>query len=106
MRITGKVKWFNNAKGYGFIQRQTGEDVFVHYSAIQADGYRSLDEGQVAFMQEAHGGDQRHAPRLPQIIHSFPQGCKGVDGLHARPAPIEMLVNPRLSAFASQRKPA
>jgi len=41
----GTVKWFNAAKGYGFIQRQTGEDVFVHFSAIQADGYRSLDEG-------------------------------------------------------------
>ena len=41
----GKVKWFNAAKGYGFIQRQTGEDVFVHHSAIQMNGYRALDEG-------------------------------------------------------------
>ena len=39
------VKWFNGAKGYGFIQRSTGEDVFVHFSAIEASGYRSLDEG-------------------------------------------------------------
>ncbi len=46
MKEKGTVKWFNAAKGYGFIQRESGEDVFVHFSAIQADGYRSLDEGQ------------------------------------------------------------
>ncbi len=42
----GTVKWFNAAKGFGFISRQNGEDVFVHFSAIQNDGYRSLTEGQ------------------------------------------------------------
>ena len=42
----GTVKWFNNAKGYGFIERQTGEDVFVHFSSIVGEGYRSLKEGQ------------------------------------------------------------
>jgi CspA family cold shock protein len=45
MRETGVVKWFNAAKGYGFIQRESGEDVFVHFSAIQMNGYRTLDEG-------------------------------------------------------------
>jgi CspA family cold shock protein len=45
-RITGTVKWFNASKGYGFIERQGGPDIFVHFSAIQAEGYRSLREGQ------------------------------------------------------------
>ena len=42
---TGIVKWFNRSKGYGFITREKGEDVFVHYNAIAGDGYKSLDEG-------------------------------------------------------------
>jgi CspA family cold shock protein len=45
-RIIGTVKWFNGSKGYGFLARENGEDVFVHYSAIQSDGYRNLQEGQ------------------------------------------------------------
>lgn len=45
-RIIGTVKWFNGGKGYGFIEHEGGEDVFVHFSAIQGDGYRSLQEGQ------------------------------------------------------------
>ena len=45
VREKGTVKWFNAAKGFGFIQRSTGDDVFVHFSAIQSNGYRSLDEG-------------------------------------------------------------
>ena len=46
-REKGTVKWFNGAKGYGFIQRSTGEDVFVHFSAIQENGYRTLNEGEL-----------------------------------------------------------
>jgi len=45
MKETGTVKWFNAAKGFGFISRENGEDVFVHFSAIQAGGYRTLEEG-------------------------------------------------------------
>jgi len=52
-REIGSVKWFNNQKGYGFIARQSGEDVFVHYSAIASEGFRSLAEGdQVEFTVE------------------------------------------------------
>ncbi len=50
---TGTVKWFNDAKGYGFITREVGEDVFVHHSAIESDGFRSLQENQrVEFVVE------------------------------------------------------
>jgi len=53
-RITGTVKWFNGSKGYGFIEREGGADVFVHFSAIQGDGFKNLDEGQkVEFVVEA-----------------------------------------------------
>ena len=46
-REQGTVKWFNGSKGYGFIAREEGDDIFVHFTAIQADGYRNLEEGQV-----------------------------------------------------------
>ena len=51
----GTVKWFNADKGYGFIAPESGEDVFVHFSAIQATGYRSLDEGQVVEFEITQG---------------------------------------------------
>jgi len=61
-RETGTVKWFNNQKGFGFITRESGEDVFVHYSSIRGDGYRSLEEGmQVEFsVKENDKGLQAH----------------------------------------------
>ena len=52
---TGKVKWFNDAKGYGFIQREDGEDVFVHFTAIQSDGFKTLAEGQAVEFEVLDG---------------------------------------------------
>jgi len=51
----GTVKWFNAAKGFGFIQRQSGEDVFVHFSAIQSEGYKTLNEGQAVEFEVKQG---------------------------------------------------
>jgi cold shock protein len=51
----GTVKWFNASKGFGFIQRQSGEDVFVHFSAIMADGYKSLNDGQAVEFEVTKG---------------------------------------------------
>jgi len=61
----GTVKWFNDAKGYGFIAREAGEDVFVHHSAIQSDGFRSLQENQ-------------------QVEFSVEQGPKGLQATNVR----------------------
>ncbi len=54
-RETGTVKWFNDSKGYGFIQRDQGEDVFVHFRALRGEGYRSLKEGQRVEFTVAQG---------------------------------------------------
>jgi CspA family cold shock protein len=62
---TGTVKWFNDAKGYGFISREVGEDVFVHFSAIEGDGFRSLSENQ-------------------QVEFGVEQGPKGLQAVHVR----------------------
>ena len=61
-RVTGTVKWFNRTKGYGFIQHEGGEDVFVHFSAIRGEGFRNLEEGdQVEFNIES-------SPKGPQAV--------------------------------------
>ena len=52
---TGKVKWFNNSKGYGFIEKEGGGDVFVHYSAIVGDGFKTLNEGQIVDFEISQG---------------------------------------------------
>lgn len=65
-RIVGTVKWFNATKGYGFLAREGGEDVFVHFSAIQMGGYRSLTEGQ-------------------QVEFSVEQGPKGLQAVNVTP---------------------
>lgn len=54
-RVAGTVKWFNDSKGFGFIEQEGGSDVFVHHSAIQAEGFKSLKEGQSVTMEIAEG---------------------------------------------------
>ena len=63
----GTVKWFSNEKGYGFIARPDGEDVFVHFSAIQADGYRSLTEGQQVEFEIVDGPKGKQAANVRAI---------------------------------------
>ena len=65
-RETGTVKWFNDAKGYGFISRDAGEDVFVHFSSIEGDGFRSLNEDQ-------------------HVEFAVEQGAKGLQAVRVRP---------------------
>lgn len=63
MTVQGKVKWFNNAKGFGFLEQEGGKDVFVHFSAIIGDGYKSLNEGEkVEF-------DVMDSPKGPQAAN-------------------------------------
>ena len=60
----GKVKWFNDAKGYGFIEQETGEDVFVHFSSIQMDGFKTLSEGQEVEFEVTTGEKGLHATNV------------------------------------------
>ena len=66
-RVVGTVKWFNASKGYGFLEREGGPDVFVHYTAIQSDGYRSLQEGQKVEFDIEQGPKGLQAARVTLI---------------------------------------
>ena len=78
-RITGTVKWFNGSKGYGFLAREGGADVFVHFSAIQGEGFKNLEEGQkVEFEVEAgpqgSAGQQRdRGPLVQPLPNKIPE---------------------------------
>ena len=63
-RVKGTVKWFNSAKGYGFISREGGEDVFVHYQSIVGEGYRTLEEGQTV---EFTVGQGQKGPQAQEV---------------------------------------
>jgi len=66
-RTTGKIKWFNNTKGYGFIGLDDGEDVFVHYSAIQGEGYKSLQEGDLVEFEVTQGQKGPQAENVTKV---------------------------------------
>jgi CspA family cold shock protein len=63
----GKVKWFNDAKGFGFIEQDNGEDVFVHFSAIQGDGFKSLAEGEAVSFDVVNGPKGLQAANVNKI---------------------------------------
>jgi CspA family cold shock protein len=67
VKLTGKVKWFNDAKGYGFIERPDGDDVFVHYSAIVGTGFRSLSEGQEVEFEVVDGPKGKQAANVMKL---------------------------------------
>ena len=66
-REKGTVKWFNNAKGYGFIQRESGEDLFVHFKSIVGDGFKSLDEGDAVEYVVAEGEKGLQAQEVEKV---------------------------------------
>jgi CspA family cold shock protein len=65
MRVKGRVKWFNNSKGYGFISQEDGPDVFVHHSNIEGEGFRSLEEGQEVEFEIVEG---RKGPQAQKVV--------------------------------------
>ena len=67
VRIKGTVKWFNNAKGYGFLGRDQGKDVFVHYSSIQGEGYKRLEEGEAVEFAIIEG---RQGPQADNVVRT------------------------------------
>jgi CspA family cold shock protein len=67
MKETGKVKWFNDAKGFGFISRDNGPDVFVHHSAIQGDGFRTLEENQEVEFEVVQGAKGPQAQNVTKL---------------------------------------
>jgi len=65
--MQGKVKWFNAEKGYGFIEGEDGKDVFVHFSAIQSDGFKTLDEGQAVSFEVVEGARGPQAANVEKL---------------------------------------
>jgi CspA family cold shock protein len=71
-KYQGVVKWFNNTKGYGFLGREDGPDVFCHYSAIQSDGYKSLTEGEAVTFEIVQGSKGPQADQVLRVAAQTP----------------------------------
>ncbi|HEX7371349.1 MAG TPA: cold shock domain-containing protein [Thermodesulfobacteriota bacterium] len=67
MKLTGRVKWFNDAKGYGFIEQEGGRDIFVHYTAIVGEGFKSLTEGQKVEFEIIEGAKGPQATKVVKM---------------------------------------
>ena len=79
-RIQGKVKWFNNRKGYGFVGRDDGDDVFVHYSAIDGDGFKTLQEGDLIEFEVVQGQKGPQAEKVSKVSDAGDSGEGGEGG--------------------------
>jgi len=67
MKLIGRVKWFNDSKGYGFIEQEGGKDIFVHFTAIQGDGFKSLAEGQKVEFEVIEGAKGPQAAEVVKV---------------------------------------
>jgi len=81
--MKGTVKWFNNAKGFGFIEHTSGKDVFVHYSVIQDDGYRSLKDGEEVEYEITEGPKGMHASRVARVNNPKKKAASLADKVEA-----------------------
>lgn len=84
-RIRGEVRWFNNAKGYGFLSRENAPDVFVHYTAIETEGYKSLKEGETVEYAVVQGDKGLQADAVVRLKHAArgdgePMHAQAIDG--------------------------
>lgn len=78
--LKGTVKWFNDAKGFGFIEHTSGKDVFVHYSVIEADGFKTLKDGEAVEYEIKEGPKGLHASRVARALKAGEEGALIEDG--------------------------
>lgn len=92
----GVVKWFNDAKGFGFIEHTSGRDVFVHYSVIQTDGFKTLKDGEEVNYELSEGDKGLHAAKVVRV--NVPAAAEGSIGEGIEAAGVPMMVAPNLES--------